>query len=60
MWTARLLDGHCATSDALRFLDRTVLDAAAVFPRDRAPQALPPSTLDRPLIVEDVRRGFAG
>jgi spermidine synthase len=44
----------------LRFLDAAVLQAAAVFPRDRLPQDLPPSTLDRPLVVEDMRGGYAG
>jgi spermidine synthase len=44
----------------LRFLDDAVLATAAVFPKDRAPQALPPSTLDRPLIVEDMRQGYQG
>ncbi len=42
----------------LRFLDPEVLAAAAVFPRDRGPLDLEPSTLDRPLIVDDVRRGY--
>jgi spermidine synthase len=44
----------------LRSLDAAVLDAAAVFPRDRRPQELPPSTLDRPLVVEDMRSGYVG
>jgi spermidine synthase len=44
----------------LRFLDAAVLQAAGVFPRDRPPHVLPPSTLDRPLIVEDTRRGYQG
>ena len=44
----------------LRFLDDAVLAAAAVFPRDRPPLDLEPSTLDRPLIVDDVRAGFEG
>ncbi len=44
----------------LRFLDAATLQAAAVFPRDRLPQLLPPSTLDRPLVVEDMRRGYVG
>ena len=37
MWTARLLDGHCATSDALRFLDRDERRRVAqfAFERDR-------------------------
>lgn len=44
----------------LRFLDPAVLAAAAVFPRDRAPRDLPPSTLDRPRIVADLRQGYVG
>jgi spermidine synthase len=44
----------------LRFLDAAVLQAAAVFPLDRPPLDLPPSTLDRPLVVEDVRGGYVG
>ncbi|HYH30670.1 MAG TPA: polyamine aminopropyltransferase [Pseudonocardia sp.] len=44
----------------LRFLDTAVLQAAGVFPRDRLPQELPPSTLDRPRVVEDIRRGYVG
>lgn len=43
-----------------RFLDADVLTAAGVFPPDRAPQQLTPSTLDRPLIVEDMRQGYQG
>ena len=45
---------------ATRFLDPAVLDAAGVFPGDRPRQRLEPSTLDRPLIVEDMRRGYTG
>jgi spermidine synthase len=45
---------------ALRFLDDAVLAAAGVFPRDRPRLDLEPSTLDRPLIVDDVRAGFQG
>jgi len=44
----------------LRFLDSAGLQAAAAFPRDRLPQQLPPSTLDRPLVVDDMRHGFVG
>lgn len=44
---------------AMRYLDDAVLGAAAVFPRDRRPQDLPPSTLDRPRIVEDMRQGWS-
>lgn len=43
----------------LRFLDAAVLSAAGVFPRDRPPLDLEPSTLDRPLVVDDVRAGYA-
>ena len=44
----------------LRFLDEAGLAAAGVFPRDRPRLDLEPSTLDRPLIVDDVRAGFQG
>jgi spermidine synthase len=47
-----------ASAPPLRFLDDDVLAAAAVFPRDRQPQVLPPSTLSRPRIVEDMRKGY--
>ncbi|MGY2084115.1 polyamine aminopropyltransferase [Blastococcus sp. SYSU DS0539] len=43
-----------------RFLDADVLAAAAVFPADRPRQRLAPSTLDRPLIVQDMRAGYTG
>ncbi|GAA3231951.1 polyamine aminopropyltransferase [Pseudonocardia petroleophila] len=43
---------------ALRFLDGPGLAAAAVFPRDRPRLELEPSTLDRPLIVDDTRAGY--
>lgn len=49
-----------AGAPELRFLDDAVLQAAAVFPRDRSPQRLAPSTLDRPRVVEDVRQGYVG
>ena len=42
----------------LRFLTQRVLDAATVFAPDTAPQHLPPSTLEHPLIVDDMRRGY--
>ena len=42
----------------LRYLDEEVLAAAAVFGRDNRPRDLEPSTLDRPYIVEDLRRGY--
>ncbi len=41
-----------------RFLDDATLAAAAVFPLDRPRRDLEPSTLDRPRIVDDMRRGF--
>jgi spermidine synthase len=47
-----------AQAPPLRFLDGAVLAAAGVFPRDRPPLDLEPSTLDRPLIVDDVRAGY--
>ena len=49
-----------AAAPATRFLGQAVLDAAGVFPADRPPQRLAPSTLDRPLIVEDMRGGYTG
>lgn len=42
----------------LRFLDPGVLASAAEFGRDVAPMDLEPSTLDRPRILDDARRGF--
>lgn len=42
----------------LRFVDDEVLTAAAVFGLDNQPRELAPSTLDRPHIVEDLRRGY--
>lgn len=44
--------------DGLRYLDPGVLEAAAEFARDVAPMDLEPSTLDRPRILADARRGF--
>ncbi|QCQ91584.1 polyamine aminopropyltransferase [Rhodococcus sp. SGAir0479] len=41
-----------------KFLDEQTLATAAVFPLDRQRRALEPSTLDRPRIVDDMRRGF--
>ena len=49
-----------ASAPPTRFLDDAVLAASAVFPADRPRQQLPPSTLDRPLIVDDMRAGYAG
>ncbi|MDP9496226.1 MAG: polyamine aminopropyltransferase [Actinomycetota bacterium] len=48
-----------AVQPALQFLDPEVLAAAAVFARDRAPRRLAPTTLDRPRVVTDLRRGWA-
>ena len=42
----------------LRFLDSGVLRAAGTFGRDVAPMPLEPSTLDRPRILDDARRGY--
>lgn len=41
-----------------RFLDAATLASATVFPLDRERRDLEPSTLDRPRIVDDLRRGF--
>lgn len=42
----------------LRFLDGAVLGAAAVFPRDRGPRTVPPSTLTSPRVLEYQRAGW--
>lgn len=42
----------------LQFLDEEILAAAALFPNDRPRQYLEPSTLDRPYIVDDMRKGY--
>ncbi|WP_080796732.1 polyamine aminopropyltransferase [Corynebacterium pacaense] len=42
----------------LTFLDDGVLAAAAVFGLDNQPRDLPPSTLDHPRVVDDLRRGY--
>jgi spermidine synthase len=47
-----------ADAPPLRYLDQRALDAATVFGADNRPQALPPSTLDHPLIVDDMRAGY--
>lgn len=44
--------------EGLRYLDSGVLKAAAEFGRDVSPMTLEPSTLDRPRILDDSRRGF--
>lgn len=46
------------TSPTLRFLSQPVLDAATLFSDDVRPRTLEPSTLDHPLIVEDMRHGY--
>jgi spermidine synthase len=48
------------SAPALRSLDDVTLGAAGVFPPDRPRLSLPPSTLDRPRIVDDVRQGYVG
>jgi spermidine synthase len=42
----------------LRFLNQSVLDAAAVFADDVRPRNLEPSTLEHPRVVEDIRHGY--
>lgn len=42
----------------LRYLNSDVLQASAVFGADNQPRDLEPSTLDRPYIVDDLRRGY--
>ncbi|MDT5166129.1 MAG: spermidine synthase [Mycobacterium sp.] len=42
----------------LRFLDKSVLEAATVFAPDVRPRPLEPSTLEHPRIVEDMRHGY--
>jgi spermidine synthase len=42
----------------LRFLDKSVLEAATVFAPDVQPRTLEPSTLEHPRIVEDMRHGY--
>ncbi|PBI88297.1 Spermidine synthase [Rhodococcus erythropolis] len=42
----------------LRFLDEPTLASASVFPRDRPRREFEPSTLDRPRIVDDMRKGY--
>lgn len=42
----------------LRYLSPEVLAAAGVFGLDNGPRDLPPSTLDHPYIVDDLRRGY--
>ena len=42
----------------LRYASTEVLQAAGVFGRDNQPRDLPASTLDRPYIVDDLRRGY--
>ncbi|KQB86681.1 polyamine aminopropyltransferase [Corynebacterium lowii] len=42
----------------LRFVSEETLAAARVFGADNQPQDMEPSTLDRPFIVDDMRRGY--
>ncbi|WP_440221370.1 polyamine aminopropyltransferase [Dietzia sp. MNB45] len=42
----------------LRYLDQGTLEAAGRFGRDVAQMRLEPSTLDRPRILDDARRGY--
>lgn len=42
----------------LRFITTEVLQAASVFGLDNQPRNLAPSTLDRPYIVDDLRKGY--
>jgi spermidine synthase len=42
----------------LRFLDQRVLDASGVFSGDIAPRPMAPSTLEHPLVVDDMRHGY--
>ena len=42
----------------LRYLDQRALEAATVFGADNRPQSLPPSTLDHPRVVDDMRAGY--
>ena len=47
-----------ANAPPLRFLNPQVLQASTVFSGDVGPRILAPSTLDNPLIVEDMRHGY--
>jgi spermidine synthase len=47
-----------ADAPPLRFLNEHVLEAATVFSDDIGPRTLEPSTLDNPLVVEDMRHGY--
>ncbi len=44
--------------EPLRYLSAEVLRAATVFPPDRGPRAVEPSTLNRPKILDYERRGW--
>jgi spermidine synthase len=44
--------------EPLRYLSSDVLRAAAVFPPDRGPRTVEPSTLNRPRILYYERRGW--
>ncbi len=45
-------------AEPLRYLSADVLRAAAVFPPDRGPRPLEPSTLNRPRILDYERQGW--
>ncbi|MCA1673755.1 MAG: spermidine synthase, partial [Actinobacteria bacterium] len=47
----RLAPRGLTAAQPLRFLDDAVLRAAAVFPADRRPRPVPPSTLDDPVVL---------
>lgn len=49
---------HDPLPEPLRYLSAEVLQAAAVFPPDRGPRTLEPSTLNRPRILEYERKGW--
>jgi spermidine synthase len=52
--------GLAGDAPALRFLDGRLLDAAAVFPRDRARRTVEPSTMLRPRVLEYARAEWRG
>lgn len=46
------------TAPELRYLNAETLRAAEIFPPDNPLIEMPPNTLDHPVIVEDLRRGY--
>ena len=50
--------GVPSTAPELRYLNMDTLRAAGVFPPDNPLVDLPPNTLDHPVIVEDLQRGY--